>query len=167
MMQSFCLHVGLMRFFRRVKPTYQLVDAVSANSCSPPFATFKFRHSQKPRSFIANVRSLLVLNVARRRNIPKIAKRIISGVAVNVVNVARGPCASYVKPRQPTSSVPFFVDLYNCISFRLGIPGNCPWNNSTACFYTPSKAACFGIVVQQCTQLVKCNVKMAHVISLS
>ncbi len=166
-MQTLRFHIGLMRFFWRVKPAYQPVDAVGANSCPPSFATFKFRHSQKPRSLIAGVRSLLVLNVLRCRNIAKIAKRIVARVAVNVINVACGPCAGYVKPCQPIGSVPSFVNSDSCVSFRLGVPGYRPRNNFTARFDAPSKTPCFGIVVQQCTQLVKCDVKMAHAISLS
>lgn len=167
MMQTLCFHIGLMRFFWCVKPAYQPVDAVGANSRSPSFATFKFRHTQKPPGLVASVRSFLVLNVARRRNIAKVAKSIVARVAVNVVNVARGPCAGHVKPRQPIGPVPSFVDSDSCVSFGLGIPSNRPWNNFTARFNAPSKAPCFGIVVQQCTQLVKCDVKMAHAISLS
>lgn len=167
MMQPFCFQIGLMRFFRRVKPAYQLVNAVGANSSPPSFATFKFRHSQKPCGLIAGMCSFLILNVARCRNVAKVAERVVARIAVNVVNIACGPCAGCVKPRQPTGSIASFIDANNCVSFRLGIPSNRPWNNFTARFNAPSETPCFGIVVQQCTQLVKCEVKMAHAISLT
>ena len=167
MMQPFCFQIGLVRFFRRVKPAYKLVNTVGANSCSPSFATFRFRHPQKPRRLIARVRSLLVLNIARCRNVTKIAKRIVAGVAVNVVNITRRPFAGNVKPCESIGSIAPFINANNCVSFRLGIPGNRPRNNFTACFNAPSETPCFGIVVQQCTQLVKCEVKMAHAISLT
>lgn len=167
MMFAFCNQIGLMRFFGRIKPANDGLYAVGANSRSPSFATFKFRHAQKPPGLVAGMCSFLVLNVARRRNIAKVAKSIVARIAVNVVNVARGPCAGHVKPRQPIGSVPSFVNSDSCVSFRLGIPSNRPRNNFTAHFDAPSKAPCFGIVVQQCTQLVKCDVKMAHAISLS
>ena len=167
MMFAFRGQIGLMRFFRRIKPANNGLYAVSANSRAPSFATFKFRYTQKPSGFIACMRPFLVLNVFCCRNIAKIAKSIIPGIAVNVVNVAGRPDSNHVKPCQPTGSISSFVNSDNCVSFRLGISSNRPWNNFAARFHTPSKDTCFGIVVQQCTQLVKCNVKMAHAISLS
>ena len=166
-MQTFCFKICLMRFLGRVKPTNQRVDTVRTNSCTPSFTAFKFGNTQKSSSFVSNVCTFLVLNVARSRNISKIAKSIVAWVAVNVVNVTQRPCAGHVKPRQTAGSIPSFVDTNNCVSFRFGIPRNRPRNNLTARFDAPSKLACFGIVVQQCTQLVKCDVKMAHAISLS
>ena len=166
-MFAFCNQIGLMRFFRRIKPANNGLYAVGANSRSPSFATPKLRHPQKPPGLVTGVCSFLVLNVARRRNITKVAKSIVARVAVNVINGTRRPRTGHIKPRQPISSVASFIDANNSVSFRFGIPSNHPRNNFTARFDAPSKAPCFGIVVQQCTQLVKCDVKMAHAISLS
>jgi hypothetical protein len=167
MIHTLRFYIGLMRFFRRIKPSYESVNSVCTNPRSPSFTAFKFRHPQKPRSFIAGVCSLLVLNVARRRYITEIAKRVIARVAVNVINIARGPCAGHVKPCQPIGSVTSFVDPDSRVSFGFGIPSDRPRNNFTARFDAPSKATCFGIVAQQRTQLVKCDVEMAHAVSLS
>lgn len=167
MIFAFCVQIGLMRFFRRIKPTNDCLYAIGANSRAPSFTAFQFRDAKKAASFVARVCSFLILNVARRRNIAKIAKCVVARVAVNMVNVAGRPFTSHVKPGQTTGSVSSFVDADNCVSFRFGITGNRPRNNFTACFDAPSKATCFGIVVQQRTQLVKCDVKMAHAISLS
>ncbi len=166
-MQPFCFYIGLMRQFGRVKPSYKAVNAVGANTRAPSFAAFKFRHAQQSSRFVACMCSFLVLNVARRRNIAEIAKRIVAGVAVNVVNVAGRPFACHVKPCQTTGSVSSFVNPDGCVPFRLGVPSNRAGNNFTTRFDAPSKAACFWVVVQQCVQLVKCDVKMAHATSLS
>lgn len=164
---SFCNQIGLMRFFWSIKPTYKFVNAVCANPSAPTLATFQLRDAQKPRSLISSVCAFLVLNVGCSRNIAEIAERIVSRIAVNVVNIARRPGTSHVKPSKSAGSVPSFVDAYNCVSFWLGVPGNRPRNDFSARFSAPSKDSCFGFVVQQCTQLVKCDVKMAHAISLS
>ena len=165
-MLSFHFQIGLMRFFGRIKPANDGLYAVGANPRTPPFAAFKFRHAQKPPGLVAGMCSFLVLNVARRRNIAKVAKSIVARIAVNVVNVARGPCAGHVKPRQPIGSVPSFINADNAVTFGPNVPGNGPRNNFTARFDAPSKAPCFGVVVQQHAQLVKCDVKMAHAINL-
>jgi hypothetical protein len=162
MMQSFCFYIGLMRQFGSVKPSYKTVNAVCANTRAPSFAAFKFRHAQKSSRFVACMCPFLVLDVARRQNISKVAKRIVSGVAVNVVNVAGRPFARHVKPRQTTGSVSSFVNPNDCVPFGLDVPSNRARNNFTTRFDAPSKAACFWVVVQQCVQLVKCDVKMAH-----
>ena len=167
MMQTLCFQIGLMRFLGRVKPTNQCVDTVCANPRAPSLAAFEFGNAQKPSRFVSGVRTFLVLNVARSRNITKIAKCVIARVAVNVVNIIIRPCAGHVKPSKPTSAVTSFIDPHNCVSFGFGVPSNRPRNNFAARFYAPGKDTCFGIVVQQCTQLVKCDVKMAHAISLS
>ena len=166
-MQTLCFQVGLMRFFGRIKPTDQRVDAVCANPRTPSLAAFKFGNTQKSSGFVSGVRSFLVLNIARSRNITKVAKCVIAWVTINVVDIVTRPRTGHVKPSKPASAVSSFIDPHNCVSFGFGVPGNRPRNNFATRFYAPSENTCFGIVVQQCTQLVKCDVKMAHAISLS
>lgn len=165
-MQPFCLYIRLMRLFRRIKPTNDRLYAIGANTRSPSFAAFHFRYPQKPSCFVAGMRSSLVLNVARCRNIAEVTERIIAWVAVNVIYITQRPFTSCVKPRQTTGSVPSFVDPDGCVPFRVGIPSNRAWNNFTTCFYPPRKTTCFGSVVQQHAQLVKCDIKMAHAVIL-
>ena len=165
-MQPFCLYIRLMRLFRRIKPTNDRLYAIGANTRSPSFAAFHFRYPQKPSCFVAGMRSSLVLNVARCRNIAEVTERIIAWVAVNVIYITQRPFTSCVKPRQTTGSVSSFINADNAVTFGLNVPGNGPRNNFTARFDAPSKAPCFGVVVQQRAQLVKCDVKMAHAISL-
>ena len=164
---SFCNQIGLMRFFWRINPTYKFVHAICTDPRAPSFTAFEFGNTQKSPRFVSYVRAFLVLNVGCGRNIAEVAKRVISRVAVNVVYIAHRPNTQYVKPSKPASAVSSFINPHNCVSFGLGVPSNRPWNDFAARFYTPSKDTCFGIVVQQCTQLVKCDVKMAHAISLS
>lgn len=167
MMQSLCFYIGLMRFLRRIKPSYEFVNPVCTDSRSPSLTPFKFGNAQQTASFIAGVCSLLVLNVACRRYIAEIAKRVVAGVAINVINIARGPCAGHVKPSKPVGTVVPFVYSNNSVSVKLNVASRRPWDNFSASFYFPSKFACFGTVVQYCTQLVKCDVRMRHAISLS
>ena len=165
-MQTFCFQICLMSFFRRIKPTNECVNTICANPCTPTFAAFKFGNAQKAASFVSGVSSFLVLNVARSRNIAKIAKCIVARVAVNMINVVTGPFTCHVKPRKSTGAICYFVDPHNRVSFRLDVPSNRPRNNLATRFNAPGKQTVFGIVVQHCTQLVKCDVSMAHAISL-
>lgn len=166
MMQTLKFQIGLVRFFGGVKPTNQRIYTVCANSSAPTFTTFKFRNTQKTASFIARVCSFLILNVACCRNITKIVKRIVARIAVDMVYIANRPAASYIKPRQSVNVIAPFVDTNNRVSFGFSVPSNRPWNNFTARFNAPSKLPCFGIVVQQRTQLVKCDFGVSHAISL-
>ena len=166
MMQTLKFQIGLMRFFGGVKPADQRIHAVCANSSAPTLTTFKFRNTQKTASFIACVCSFLVLNVARCRNITKVVKCIVARVPVNMVYIAGRPAASYIKPRQSVNVIAPFVDTNNRVSFGFSVPSNRPWNNFTARFNAPNKLPCFKIVVQQRTQLVKCDFGISHAISL-
>lgn len=166
MMQTLKFQIGLMRFFGGVKPTNQRIYTVCANSRTPTPTTFKFRNTQKTTRFIACVRSFLILNVACRRNITKIVKRIVARVAIDMVYITNRPAAGHIKPRQSVNVIAPFVNANNRVSFGFSVPSNCPLNNFTARFNAPSKLPCFGIVVQQRTQLIKCDFGVSHAISL-
>ena len=163
-MLTFCTQIGFMRFFGRIKPTNNGVRSVSANPSTPFFTTFQFRNTKKPTSFISGMCSFLVLNITRSGYISKVGKSIIARVAINVVNVVKRLLTRYIKPSKTTSGVTYFVDTNNRISFRLHVPGNSSRNNFATSFYFPSKNTCFGIVVQNSTQLSKCD--FGHALSI-
>lgn len=167
MRQTFCFYISLMCFFRGVKPSYKPLYPICANSRTPSFTAFKFRHAQKTTCFVSFVRLFLILNILSGGNISKIAKRVIAWVAINMVNVAQRPITSHVKPRQSTSSISSFVDANNCVSFGPYVSRDCSRYNLAACFDAPSKMSSFWLVMQQFMQLFKCDVKMVHVTSLS
>ena len=160
-------NVRLMSFFRGVKPSYERGHAVSAYTRAPTFAVFEFRHAKKAASFVSRMRSRLILNVFRSRYIAKIFKRVISRIAVNVVNVSCWPMPHHIKPRQSVRPVPPAIYADDCVSFRFGVTCNSARNNFSASLYEPSKYAGFRAVVQNCTQLIKRDVKMCHAISLT
>lgn len=166
-LHPFSFQVCLVRFFGRIKPTDKRRHATCADASTPTLATLQFGYAEQTSRFVTGMRALLVLNVACCRYISKVAKRVVSRVAVYVVNVAKRPISSHVKPSQSTGSVPSFIYPDDCVSFGFDVARNRPWDNFSACFYFPRKNASFGNVVQQCTQLVKCDVRMRHAISLS
>jgi len=167
MLRSFSYQVCLMGFLGRVKPTDKRRNTICADASAPALAAFQFRYAKQLARFITRMRAFLILNVSRSRYISKIVKRIISRVAVNVVNIIKRPIFSNVKPSQSTGYVPFFVYSDYCVPFGLNVARNRPRNNFSACFYFPRKNAGFGVVVQQCTQLVECDVRVRHATSIS
>ena len=167
MMQSLCFYIGLMRLLRRIKPSYEFVNPVCTDSRSPSLTAFKFGNAQQTASFIPCSRAFLVLDISRRRYISQVSKRIVSWVAINVVNITRRPISGNVKPSKPVGTVVPFVYFNNSVPVELNVASRRPWDNFSASFYFPNKFACFGTVVQYCTQLVKCDVRMRHAISLS
>ena len=166
MVQAFSLNIGLMRFFRRIKPTYKFLNAVCANTRSPSFAAFKFRYTQKTASFVAFMSTFLILNVFCRRNISKITKRIVARVSVNVINITNRPFTCHVKPCQSARPISYIVDADNRIAFRLHIPRNCARNYFSACFNAPSKNTSFGVVKQKFKQFFVAKLVFFHALIL-
>jgi len=157
MMFTFFNQIGLMRFFRCIKPTNNGLHPVSANSCPPSFTAFQFRNTKKFASFISRMRFFLILNITRGCYIPKIGKTIVARIAINMVNVVNRLFTSCVKPSKATSAVCYFVNTNNRIPFRFYASCNSAWNNFSASFYFPSKNTRFGGIMQKSTQLIKCD----------
>lgn len=166
-MLTFDFQVGLMRFLRSIKPSNQRMHAVCANPRAPSLAASQLRHTQQSAGFIPCMRSFLILNVACGRYVAQIFERVVARIAINVVYIACRPHAGHVKPCQTIGAVPLFIYANDAIPLGLNVSSNCSRNNFSTRFDAPNKVAGFGVVVQQCTQLVKCNVKMAHAISLT
>mgnify|MGYP003339042601 CR=1 len=156
-----------MSFFWCIKPTEQNGYAVGANSCAPTFTAFEFRYAQQTTGFVSCVCPSLILNIFSSGYVTKIIESIVTRIAINVINVSCRPKAGNVKPSQPTSPVSSFVYPNGHVSFWLGVTSNSPRNDFSTRLYLPSEKSGFGTVVQQSTQLVKCDVGMSHAISLT
>ncbi len=159
--------ICFMRLFRRVKPTYERRHAVGADARAPSFAASKFRNTKQAARLVSVMRAFLILNVARCGHIPKVVKRIVSRVAVNVIDITSRPIAGHVEPSQSICSVAPFVDPHYQVAFWISVACQRAGNNLTARFYTPSKCAGFRAIVQQCTQLIVSDVERRHVVSLA
>jgi len=164
MMQPFCGYIGLMRFFWRVKPTKNFLNAVGANPRAPTTAMFLFRHAQKAASFIAAMRASLILVVTRRRNITQILKSVVARVAVNVIYGAGRPLTGHVKPRQTAVAIANALDADDFVAVGVAVPRNCANYNFAARFYFPSKNSRCWVVIQHVLQLFNSN--LAHAASI-
>jgi hypothetical protein len=164
---SLQFQICLVRFFCGVKPSNQHLYTVCANTRAPSFAASQLRHTQQSAGLISCVRLFLILNVACGRYVSQIFERVIAWIAINMIYVARRPHASHVKPSQTIGAVPSFIDANDAVAFGLNIPSNCSRNNFTTRFNAPSKESCFRVVVQQCTQLIKCDVIRRHANSIA
>ena len=128
-----------------------MLDAVMCNSCrktGPVFANTK-----SLAGLVVFLRFALVFNVVLLGHISQILKAIVGAVTVHVVNLAFGPLASHVQPRQSMTLVSLAVNRGYEVSFS----GKTSRHGTYCCpglFKFPSENARVRIVVKDLLESV-------------
>ena len=153
-MQPFKLQVSLMRLLGRVKAAFADTFAVCHNLHSP----FSLVNTDtKEARFVGFGWVPHVLQIAKTRNFPKIAKLIVLFVSVPVVYVKRRKSAGHVQPRKSVRQ-PFLVVDSNCPVPRVGrTTGTFTDKIGAAMMFFPDKNASLWVVVKNGLDMVSGN----------
>ena len=154
MVQPFKLQVSLMRLLGRVKAAFADTFAVCHNLHSP----FSLVGTDtKEARFVGFGWVPHVLQIAKTRNFPKIAKLIVLFVSVPVVYVKRRKSAGHVQPRKSVRQ-PFLVVDSNCPVPRVGrTTGTFTDKIGAAVMFFPNKIASLWVVVKNGLDMVSGN----------
>lgn len=151
MILTFCFHIYLVRFFRRIVIAKPFRFSFYGHAGSP--LILKPNNSHKTR-FITPVRFTNILGVAVCKYISEISYSIIRFVSVNVVYKTRGPFALRI---QPSQSMRFIHSLCNTDSDVTNTFFYAPRNTARfdrfARANSPNKKPCRGIVIKRIFQL--------------
>jgi len=100
----FCFQIRLMRFFWRSKQPQANRLVIDFDFCQPLVV---FLANAWKTTFV--VLAFAVLRILRISGFTQIAKPVVASVAVNVVQLMRGPFAVNVQPRQTVRGVKYIV----------------------------------------------------------
>lgn len=145
--------IGGVRFFGRSKMPDKHLHAVSAYSRAPAFPNLMPRNAKQP-GFISGVRSTLILYVVGSCHVAQIAKRIIGGVAVNMVYIVCRGGASNIQPRQPIGAISCFAQPNSQIPVRAPKARSGANFDPTIRFHAPGKNASLWVVVKYFSDLL-------------
>ena len=142
--------VSAAGFFRGIKQA-QTDSLVADFNFGPPAFVF-LAHACVPAFVVATLSAIMrVFNVGR---FAQITKTIIRPIAVNVVNLMRGPLARHVYPRQTMSEVKRVIKPN--YSVPVFYPATCFSSRRTfASFSFPSEYSRFRVVINEITKAIR------------
>jgi len=124
----FGFFVGLNRLCFALEATKPIVKTIGTYGCAPSSTPISVWRAPMDSNVFASsfaksglVRFMLVLHVFCMRNIPQIAKPVVSLDVVDVVNLTKRPTTSHIQPRKTMSHISDVVNAKNDISLGIQV----------------------------------------------
>ena len=156
--RSLCGQVGRVRSFLRGEGPKVVVNTFNVNSRYPAGLALGDAH----QSMLAvEMRAALVLLIDCLRNIAQVSYRVVSGVAVLMVDLSIRPNATHVQPREAMRPVVMTSNADLDVTSAVAASG-ARLVASLASWVAPAKYAGFWVVMKKFAQTLRGKIGLSH-----